>query len=245
MLLVFMYHLIGVGKHANSEKMLYQHLSYIKKNYPIVLPGDSVRGRKLSICLTFDDAFFNFFHFVFPMLEELKIRVLLAVPTRYILDTTSIDADTRLSVHYGLAMQDGFFENKAPFCTWEELDKMVRTGYVEIASHSYSHSNLTFDFVDLHKEVVESKMCIGRKLSKEVSSFVYPFGRTNQKLHEYVAKHYNYDFRIGTALNSSWGHVRKPIYRITGDNMSSAASLLSCGKMFKYAANAAKKFLFD
>ena len=230
-----MYHRIGTGKHANSEEMLRAHLTFLKERYTIVLPGDPLQKGKLSICLTFDDASFDFYRYVFPMLKELNIRALLGIPARYILDSTALSPEERLSVPYTLAMQDGFFDRKAPFCTWEELNEMVRSGHVEAASHSFMHCNLTFDFVDLNREVVASKHIIETNLSQPVSSFIYPFGRMNLGLHEYVAQYYPYTFRIGSSLNWGWGNGRKPISRIIGDQMKGHASLLSFSNLAKYA----------
>ncbi|MCC5831488.1 MAG: polysaccharide deacetylase family protein [Chlamydiales bacterium] len=238
MLLAFMYHRVGFGKHANTEEMLRSHFIFLKEHFPIVLPGDPLQKRKLSVCLTFDDASFDFYHFVFPLLKELNIRALLGIPARYILDSTTLSAEERLSVPYTLAMQDGFFDQKAPFCTWEELNEMVQSGLVEAASHSFMHCNLTFDFVDLNREVVVSKQIIESNLLQPVSSFIYPFGKMNLSLHEYVSQHYPYAFRIGSSLNRGWGKGKKPISRVIGDHMKGRASLLSYMNLAKYALKA-------
>lgn len=117
-------------------------------------------------------------------------------------------------------MQEGFYNCKAPFCTWEELEEMIDSGCVEVASHSYLHCNLTFDFVDLYREVVHSKEIIEKNLAQPVSSFIYPFGRMTLALHEYVAHHYPYAFRIGSALNFGWGNGKRPLSRISADNLN-------------------------
>lgn len=233
-----MYHRVGTGKHTNSKEMLRSHLTFLKERYAIVLPGDPLQKRKFSICLTFDDASFDFYHFVFPMLKELNIKALLGVPARYILDSSTLAPEERLSVPYTMAMQDGFFDQKAPFCTWEEIDEMVESGHVEVASHSFMHCNLTFDFVDLNREVVTSKQIIETNLSQSINSFIYPFGRSNVRLHEYVAEHYPYAFRIGSSLNWGWGNGKKPITRIIGDQMRGYADLLSYPNLAKYMGKA-------
>ncbi|MCH9626281.1 MAG: hypothetical protein S4CHLAM123_14770 [Chlamydiales bacterium] len=221
MLLTMMYHRIGVGKYSNSLEMLRAHLLYLKERYPIVLPGDPLAKFKLSICLTFDDATFDFYHYIFPLLQEFNIRALLGVPVHYILDDTTLDPEERLSVPHSLMMQNDFFDKKAPFCTWKELEEMVHSGLVEVASHSYLHSNLTFDFVDRELEIVQSKRVLEKNLSQPISSFIYPFGRTTVALHEYVAQHYPYAFRIGSAFNWNWGKGNKPLNRVSGDNLTS------------------------
>ena len=238
MLLALMYHRVGVGKYANSKEMLYEHLQFLKERYPIVLPGDPIPKRKLAICLTFDDATYDFYRDVFPILKELKIRALLGVPVRYILDSTTVSSEERLSVPYTLMMQDGFFDQKVPFCTWEELNEMVDSGLVEAASHSYLHCNLTFDFVDLNREVVQSKEILETKLAQPITSFIYPFGKMTVALHEYVAEYYPYAFRIGSALNFGWETNKKPLSRISADNLSSLAAPLSFLRLAKAYAKA-------
>ncbi|MFZ0564908.1 MAG: polysaccharide deacetylase family protein [Chlamydiales bacterium] len=238
MLLAIMYHGVGSGKHANTLKCLRSHFHELNQTYPIVLPGDPLQKGKLSICLTFDDATFDFYHYIFPLLKEFKIRALLAVPVRYILESTDLSPEERLSVPYTLAMQDGFFDTKAPFCTWKELNEMVESGLVEIASHSFMHCNLTFKFVDLEQEVVRSKEILEAKLPQAISSFIYPFGKTTPAVHEYISNHYPYAFRIGSQLNWGWGNGKKPLSRVIGDNMFSPASLTSFLQLTKYFCKA-------
>jgi len=242
MLLALMYHRVELGpridKYSNSLEMLREHFLFLKEHYSIVLPGDPLPKRRLAVCLTFDDATFDFYHYIYPILKELKIRALLGVPVGYILESTSLSVAERLSVPYSLMMQEGFFEQKVPFCTWQELNEMVASGWVEMASHSYLHCNLTFSFVDLNREVVRSKEILENKLSQPVSSFIYPFGKMTLALQEYVSQHYPYAFRIGSALNFGWGNGQKPINRVSADNLPHAAapfSLFNLAKAFTKA----------
>ena len=237
MLLSLMYHRVGIGpqidKYANSRTMLREHFLFLKERYTIVLPGDPLPKRKLAVCLTFDDATFDFYHYIFPILKELNIRVLLGVPVHYILDATDKSVEERLSVPYTLMMQEGFYDQKVPFCTWEELDEMVSSGLVEVASHSYLHCNLTFNFVDLNREVVRSKEILEKNLAQPVSAFIYPFGKVTIPLHEYVAQHYPYAFRIGSALNFGWGEGKKPLNRVSADNLANSAAPFSFFSLIK------------
>ena len=230
MLLALMYHRVMAGprieKYANIYQTLCDHLTFLKEHYPILLPGDALPRRKLSLCLTFDDASFDFYHYVFPNLKQLNLRVLLGVPVHYILDSTKIIPEERLRIPYSLMMQEGFYDKKAPFCTWEELDEMISSGHVEVASHSYLHCNLTFNFVDLHREIVLSKEIIENKLEQPVTSFIYPFGRMTSSLQKY-GTHYLYAFRIGSALNFSWGNGSKALSRVSADNLSKDSNPLS------------------
>ncbi len=242
MLQVLMFHRAEpgpkIGKHANSLSMFREHLQFLKERYPIVLPGDPLIKRKRSICLTFDDATFDFYHYVFPLLKEFTIKALLGVPASYILDSTDLTPDERLKVPYPLMMQEGIYEQKAPFCTWKELKEMVSSGLVEVASHSYLHCNLTFNFVDLEREIVRSKELIESKLDQPVTSFIYPFGKMTLAVQEFVSKHYLYAFRIGSALNFGWGNGSKPLCRTIADNLQHPAAPFSLTTLTKGFAKA-------
>lgn len=233
MLLIFLYHRIGTGKHSNSYQMLFDHFTYLKEHYSVVLPGDPLEKGKISVCLTFDDATFDFYHYVYPLLKKMQLRALLGIPVRYILEKTSLTPEERLSIPYPLMMQDGFFDQKAPFCTWQELREMVESGYVEAASHSFSHGNLTFPFINLEKEVITSKKILEDHLPQPISSFIYPFGRCNPQVHKYVSKFYPYVFRIGSAGNTQW-NGKNPLTRIPADQLVSPYCLTSPFKILRY-----------
>ncbi len=224
---ILMYHRVGRGKYSNPYEMLASHLKFVKKHYPIVLPGDPLLPRKVSLCLCFDDASFDFYHFVFPLLKKLDLRVLLAVPPKYILNSTTLTPEERLSVPYYLAMQEKMYEEKAPFATWEELKEMASSGCVEMASHSYSHPNLTYPYIDAEQEVVLSKKILEEKLPQAITSFVYPFGKVNGAIHRLVTRHYPYTFRIGGALNFNWKMGKFPLTRLSADNLTTPDAILS------------------
>lgn len=147
---------------------------------------------KKDTLLVFEDALFSFYVNVFPRLKELNRQALLAVAPRYILPSTLCDAKRRLSVPYGLCMQDGIFDTEAPFCTWSELTEMVQSGLVEVASFSFSKMNLTFEFVHLEREIVESKRVLENSLPQAITTFVYPFGKTNKQVQKKVFEHYGF-----------------------------------------------------
>lgn len=155
-----------------------------------ILPQDTQKGT----LLVFEDPLYSFYRKTYPLLKEYNMRALLGVAPRYILEKTSLDPKVRLSVPYALCMQDGFFEEKAPFCTWEELTEMVLSGHVEVACHSYSKMNLTFAFVNLKREVIESKQLLEERLPQAITSFIYPFGKRNKQVAKLVSMHYNYAF---------------------------------------------------
>lgn len=219
MLLALLYHKIGSGKYANSLKTLDAHFRWIASHYPTVLPGESL-PKKLAVCLTFDDAFFDFYHHVFPLLKKYNLKALLAVPTAYIPENTTLSVEKRLE-------KVKAFPDKAPpipspaFCTWDELQALATSPHVQIASHSLHHRPLTSPHINPEDEFAASKALLEKKLNISINSFVYPFGLWNKQVHSLAKKHYSYIFRIGNAHNFSWTNTNHLLYRINADELPS------------------------
>lgn len=229
MLLTLLYHRIGNGKYSNSFDMMKAHLKHVSKNYSVVLPGESLKLLKVQVCLTFDDAFFDFFHYVYPLLKELRIRAILAVPTKYILERTDIDPKTRLSVPTHEA--EKVYNSLAPYCTWEELREMHNSGYVKIASHSHSHTVMDRPDKATQYEFFHSKKLLEEKLQSNVSIFVFPYGKLSKASAKLAGQHYKYMMRIGSASNTYW---KTMLYRINADQMLSHKSIFDRVNYMKY-----------
>ncbi len=234
MLLTFLYHRIGDGKFANSKNLVENHLAYLAKKFNIVLPGNKLKFFKLNICLSFDDGFYDFYHYVFPILKKLKIKALLSIPIKYILEKTTIDPQTRLSVSYKDAMQEKNYLNKAPFCTWQEIKEMSDSKLVQIASHSYNHLSLIDNDVDLDLEIIQSKKILQEKLNTQINTFVYPLGKFNEQIHSKVKQHYKYVMRIGTGINFTWQNINSITYRILSDNLKTKKQNLKLKRFISY-----------
>ncbi|WP_316357644.1 polysaccharide deacetylase family protein [Candidatus Neptunichlamydia sp. REUL1] len=217
MLIAPLYHKIGSGKYANSLETLEQHLAYIAAHFSTVLPGENL-PKGTSVCLTFDDAFFDFYHLVFPLLQKYNLKALLAVPTAYIPESTDLSPMERLE-------KVASFPDKAPpipspaFCTWEELQVLSQSPLIQIASHSLHHRPFTSKHINIENELFLSKKLLEEKLSTPISSFVYPFGLFTQKAQTLAKKHYKYIFRIGSAHNISWKNTNQLLYRINADEL--------------------------
>ena len=234
MLLSFLYHKIGKGKYCNSKKMIEDHFIYLKKKYIVILPGDKISPFKLNICLTFDDAYFDFYHYVFPLLKKYNLKAVLAVPIKYISESTDIEDTLRLDLPYDEITDEKNVKEKVPFCTWEEIKEMSNSGLVHIANHSYSHINLLKKEVNLHLEIIESKKILERKLNREISTFIYPFGKFNKEIHKLTKDNYKYIMRIGSAINLCWHNFNKITYRISSDNLLQVNSKLKPLNFFSY-----------
>lgn len=215
--LSLMFHRVNDPSSGCDPARFADFLQYLVKNFPIVMPNDPLPKKGIAIMLTFDDAYFDFYHHVFPLLKQHRIRALLAVPVKYIVETTSVDPTIRLSVPYPQGMENNRYQTDVPFCTWEELTEMANTPYVTIASHSFSHANLADPQTNLPKEVWTSKKILASKLKKEIDYFVYPYGKMSRQAHQYVIQHYRYGLRIGSAINRGWDNKRGFLYRVDAD----------------------------
>lgn len=232
MLPVVMYHHINSDDLplSNSDVMMKAHLELISERYTTIFPGEPITSR--SICLTFDDAYYDFYYYVFPLLKTYNLKALLAVPSAFILDDTDIDPMQRLSLKHQDIYEN--YQTFAPFCTYAELREMIQSGHVQIASHSMNHVNLTQEGVDIEQEIFGSKVMLEDKIGCRIDSFVLPFGKYNETAVSLAKEHYSYVFRIGNALNPSWDGIGGLIYRIKGDGLKRPCSLFNPMKQFSF-----------
>ena len=216
MIPVVMYHHINSDDLplSNTEGMMDAHLRLIAERYTSVFPGQD-EGK--AICLTFDDAYYDFYHYVFPLLKKYRLKALLAVPSAYILDDTDVEPSKRLSLTHREIYEGSNWRTHAPFCTYAELREMIGSGHVAVASHSMNHVNLSDEGIDLEQEIVRSKIALEEKLRFRVDSFVLPYGKYNAAAVALAHEHYSYVFRIGNALTPSWEGIGGLVYRIKGD----------------------------
>ncbi|MGD0100782.1 MAG: polysaccharide deacetylase family protein [Acidobacteriota bacterium] len=234
MLLCCMYHRVEADKDSNSRLILEQHFRYISESFNVVLPGEALSDDVPNVCLVFDDASYSFYQYVFPLLRQTGIRVLLAVAPRFILEADGgIGSEKRLSVPTDQMMQSTTYANAVPFCTWAELRELCGSGLVRIASHSYSHKNLLFSR-HLDDEIKKSEEVIEEKLLQPVDSFVYPYGQFNASVAEQVGAHYRYSFAVGAGDNVSWRGVGGILFRIAADDLPDPTSIFSRSNLMKY-----------
>jgi len=134
-LAVLMFHDVvsSGGKYANDPAVLRAHLQYVRDNYPVVLPGDSLKSGQLNVCLTFDDGHASFYYTVYPMLQALDLRAVTGVSTDFIMERTDLLPEQRLSISSRQGQTD--HRKNACFCTWRELREMQDSGLVQVACH--------------------------------------------------------------------------------------------------------------
>ncbi|MCF6767263.1 polysaccharide deacetylase family protein [Thiotrichales bacterium 19S11-10] len=231
MLLVLMFH--KVTEPLDCLAQFETFLLYLKSKYSFVLPGDKLPFHQLSICLTFDDAYADFYFKVYPLLKKHKIPAIVAVPTAYIIDSTNCSSDKRMDIIQSQAMQGDNYLN-APFCTWEELREISQSPWVKIASHHHSHMSVKDPNFDLSKEMINSKKILEKKLEIPIDTLVYPYGHYLKQTHQKACDIYRYIMRISYASNFSWGGENQLIYRVNADPFWTQNKIISLGDQFKW-----------
>lgn len=233
MLLTLLYHQISHSKYGNPLPLFEKHLSYIANRYRTVHPGDTVPVNKLSVCLTFDDATFDFYALIFPLLQKYQLKAVLAVPTAFIPHHITHTEEERLKL-LSEYKQPNTSASSPAFCSWDELRFLSDSPLIEIASHSVNHLPFNKEIVDIEYELYASKLVLKEMLKKTPKTFVYPFGRFTIACHARAKKHYPFIMRIGSALNIDWYNRNQIIYRVNADNLQYDKSPFLIRKYLRY-----------
>ncbi|RXK12342.1 polysaccharide deacetylase [Halarcobacter mediterraneus] len=225
-----MYHHVNSDRCSNDLEIFEKHIKYISENFKTTFPTDEkLKGN--YACLIFDDAYVDFYYLIFPILKKYKVKALLAVPTKYILNSCENDTSLRMSFEH-----NDEFKNyeKGTFCTFEEMKEMIASNLVQIVSHSHTHTNLLEENIDLDQELNLSKKILEDKLNIKVETFVYPFGKFNKEIAQQTHKVYKYSFRIGNAIHKDFSGIKGINYRVNADGLKTADEIFKFPKILKY-----------
>ncbi len=210
MLIILLYHQIATTIPYDLSKFR-EHLAYLVHNFNIVNVGDTLIPDTINVCLTFDDAYFDFYHYIYPLLRQYNISATLGIPVQFIHDSSVLATQKRLSVVYPQGLESTT-QSLNPLCTWQEIAEMVISTLVIPASHSLQH----LDLVNLGKtealyEITQSKQMLEEILGTTINTFIYPFGKMNRSIQTMVTAYYKHAMRIGNAVNYNWDQL---LYRI-------------------------------
>jgi peptidoglycan/xylan/chitin deacetylase (PgdA/CDA1 family) len=230
-LIALLYHRAQACDYGNAPAMLDAHFSYIAANCRCVLPGDPLEQDAVNVCLTFDDAYFDFYAVVFPLLQRHGLSAVLAVPPAVIHERAEFPSGVRLgceaNVNYNHPNQGGF-------CTWPELREMAHSGRIAIAAHGLTHCRLDRPDADLQSEIVASQILLSRRLGRPVDSFMFPYGRFSPAALACAQQHYRHSFRIGGADNPGWDS--QLLYRVNADRLPAPDAPFAKTKRARYRA---------
>lgn len=230
-LLVFMYHRARAEQHGNPAAVLDAHFAHLAASCHNVLPGEPLEAGRLNVCLSFDDAYFDFYDVVFPLLQRHGLRALLAVPPFVVREHIYAPRVERRAIPSETAFNH---PSRGGFCTWGELEAMAASGHVAFAAHGFSHRPLDRAATHLATEIDAPKTLLATRLGQPIDSFVFPYGRFSASALTHARRRYRYIFRIGGALNRSWNS--NILYRIDADRMPGPRALLSPARLMSYRA---------
>jgi peptidoglycan/xylan/chitin deacetylase (PgdA/CDA1 family) len=214
-------HRAQAGPRGNAPAMLDAHFSWLATHCNCVLPGEKLVPEKVNVCVTFDDAYFDFYSVVWPLLRKHKLRAVLGVAPDVIRERALFPDVTRTNAPCDLDRIHSYGDG---FCTWPELSTLAASGQVIIAAQSHPHRSLSRRNIDLGAEIVKPQEVLSSRLNQPVDSFVLPNEEFSGAALRMVREHYRYAFGGGQAVNRDWSH--SPLYRRNDDEMTSPNAFL-------------------
>jgi len=175
---VLFYHSLEPGRPLEN---FLKHIEYLKKNgYQIISIHEVIsyirREIELSprsICLTFDDGYYNNYGSLFPVLQQHNLPAAIFLSARYITSNNPREIDLKINER---------------FLSWGEVRKMSN-GRVHFGSHGYNHCDLTtLSSNKSFREILRSKQLMEEKMLGNIRYFSYPYGRYNKTVKEFVKR---------------------------------------------------------
>jgi len=127
---------------------------------------------KRPVVLTFDDGYADFYYHALPVLSRYHLTATLYIATGFV---------ERTSLWLRYKRQTGH-----PMLTWSQIAEISNNG-IECGAHTQHH--LKLDILPLataRNEIKDSKDVLEQHLSREVTSFAYPYGYYNSDIQQLV-----------------------------------------------------------
>lgn len=174
---IFMYHFVAEdpGQNPYPENVvktstLEEQLKYLKENnYDTIFITDleNLHQYEKPVALTFDDGFLDVYQNAFPLLKKYNIKA-----SMYIVND---------------------FTTKPGYCTIEQLQEMLDSGFVAMESHTVTHNRLaTLSAQRVQTELTDSKAFLKEKLDVDSTVLCYPYGSFNNMVTRIAKEQYKY-----------------------------------------------------
>ena len=119
-----------------------------------------------QVIICFDDGYYAIYKYAYPILKRYNIPITSAFITSYV-----TPGRPRHSANSYLYMNQG------------EIQEMIDSIGMEVASHSVIHRDLTkLDDVQAKYELTNSKKILDSLFKQDIITFVYPYGRVNHRI---------------------------------------------------------------
>lgn len=176
--------MVTVSVNHFEEQMAFLH----RKGYHTLFISELVEwmeGKrtlpKKSLVLTFDDGFWDNYHFAFPILKKYRIKATIFVVTGWVSDEREPDQAREVIFHQqgNQLIAQGRGDQLA--MTWPEVKELQDSGLIEIESHTHSHNKELYqDWPALRRELNRSRQAILDHLNKRCTCLCWPGGRYDQ-----------------------------------------------------------------
>jgi len=144
---VFTFHTVKPVQFENQLKHLSSNGYHtVDANHLLGIFNGEERSSERAVAITFDDATGSFWSTAFPLLQKYNAKAILFAIPGIVPDDRSYypnlaDVWAGKSAINAIANR----EKIKPLCTWSELCRMHKSGYVDIQSHSLTHSRINID----------------------------------------------------------------------------------------------------
>jgi peptidoglycan/xylan/chitin deacetylase (PgdA/CDA1 family) len=147
----------------------------------------------LPLLLTFDDGYQDFLTHAWPVLSRHGFTALVPLVSDRVGGTNEWDAE------HG---------SPAQLMNWDAVRNLHKQG-VRFAAHSATHRRLTrLDPVEATREIWTSKVRLEQELGEEITTFVYPFNETNERI-EHLLRGCSFTYAL----------AGRPGVAVPGDNL--------------------------
>ncbi|WP_413584544.1 poly-beta-1,6-N-acetyl-D-glucosamine N-deacetylase PgaB [Bdellovibrio sp. HCB274] len=199
------YHDVNNGFIGNSfsirTKDLVEQFEYLKAHYNVISLQDVLdanQGKKTlppkAVLITVDDGLVSFYENVYPLLKTYKFNAVFAIVGKW--------------TEEGAAPDYGFKDSNPKMSNWKQLKEMMKSGLVEVVSHSYDlHQGQIFNpqgnqaamasyfkydaatktyqpeeefSANIQADLKKNNEVIKKHLGKDNTVVVWPYGKFNE-----------------------------------------------------------------
>ena len=139
---VLLYHRVH-PRFGVHPRLFEEHLKVVTKVFRPLSFDEFLSGRWPfpSLLMTFDDGFYDFYRYAFPLLKRYGVPSVLFVPPGRVYGSDEVrdrssDSEVSTVEAYRRSFKEG--DNSA-FLSWGELRRLTASGLVSVQSHGYSH----------------------------------------------------------------------------------------------------------